>query len=272
MRKIKEINEAHNLLYDTLCYFDDFCKKNKIQYFLSNGSLLGAAKYGDFIPWDDDVDVFLFRDDYDRLMKLSDINNERFRLLCVEQIPQWRMPYAKLSCEDTVVKEGDYNFGTEVGLSVDIFPIDNWSSCSFIAKMQSLECELLKRLLVCSIGGDFSTKKTGIKRFILKMIWKAGRKIGNEELQRKLLNKANKTNCKSKYVGCRVWTSHMTGEIIPSDYFLETVYLDFRNRKFPAIGNYEDYLSKLYGKWKEELPLVKQHSNHEITVWYKDGK
>ena len=272
MKKIENIKEVHNQLYDALCYLDDFCKKNKIKYFLANGTLLGAAKYGDFIPWDDDVDVLIHRNDYDRLMKLVSINNDKYKLFCVEQVPQWRMPYAKLSCEETVVKEGEYDFGAPCGLSVDIFPIDNWSSCSFIAKMQSLESELLKRQLVCSIGGDFFTNKTGLKRFILKLIWRKGKNIGYEKLQTALLKKANKTNCESKYVGCRVWTCHSTGEVFPSDYFREVDYLEFRCRKFPTIKKYENYLSRLYGNWKEDLPLDKQHSNHEITVWYKDEK
>ena len=270
MKIISEKKEIQKLLYDALCYLDDFCTKNKIKFFLSNGTLLGAAKYGDFIPWDDDVDVLMPRSDYDRLMKMVNINNGKYRLLCVEQFPQWRMPYAKLSCEETIVKEGKYNFGVSSGLSVDIFPIDNWSSCSLIAKIQSLKSEVLKRLLVYSIGEEFSTEKTGVKRYILKLMWKKGQKMGYEKLQKALLKKANKNNCKSKYVGCRVWTCHLTREIFPADYFKETAYLDFRDRTFPAIKNYENYLSNLYGNWKEELPLDKQRSNHEITVWYKD--
>lgn len=270
MKLINDIKEIHCILYDAICYFDDFCKKHKIKYFLSNGTLLGAAKYGDFIPWDDDVDVLMFRDDYDRLMKLTDINNGEYRLFCVEQDSRWRMPYSKLSCENTVVNEGEYDFGASFGLSVDIFPVDNWHSCLLIAKCQSIESELLKRLLVCSIGAEFSTQKRGLKRCILKAIWKCGKTIGYEKLQKALLKKANNANRKSNYVGCRVWTCHLTGEIFPLNYFEETVYLDFRNRKLPAIKCYENYLSGLYGNWKEELPPDKQHSNHEITVWYKD--
>lgn len=272
MKIISEIKDVHNILYDALCYFDDFCKKNQIKYFISNGTLLGAAKYGDFIPWDDDIDILMFRDDYDRLMNLTNINNGKYRLLCTEQISLWRMPYAKLSCEDTVINEGEYNFGVSLGLSVDIFPIDNWSSCLPIAKFQSFESELLKRLLVCSIGGDFITKKTGLKRHILKLIWKAGKIIGYSKLQKALLKKATKTNIKSNYVGCRVWTNHLTGEVFPSYFFEEIVFLNFRNRKFPAIRYYENYLNSLYGNWEAELPLEKQHSNHEIMVWYKDEK
>ena len=272
MKTISEIKEIHNILFDTLCYLDDFCRKNKIKYFLSNGTLLGAAKYGNFIPWDDDVDVLMPREDYDRLVNLCDISNDRYKLLCVEQVPSWRMPYAKLSCEDTVVNEGEYNFGASVGLSVDIFPIDSWSPCSFIAKIQSFESELLKRLLVCSIGEGFSTEKTGLKKFILKAIWKNGKRIGHKRLQKALLKKASKVHSASKYAGCRMWTCHLFGEVFPAYFFNETVYLDFRGRAFPTIKYFKEYLTGLYGNWTEELPPDKQHSNHEITVWYKDAE
>lgn len=273
MNEIGGIKEIHIILYDALCYFDDFCSANNIQYFLSNGTLLGAAKYGNFIPWDDDVDVLIPRDNYDKLMKLTSINNGKYRLLCVEQVPEWRMPYAKLSCEDTIVREGEYSFGVSFGLSVDIFPIDNWSSFLHIARLQSFEGEYLKRLLVCSIGGDFRTNKTGLKRLILKTIWKQGKKIGYAKLQNALLKNAKQSNCnKSKYVGCRAWTCHLYREIFPSEFFDEIVYLDFRDRKFPAIKNYENYLNSLYGNWRAELPIDKQHSNHEIKAWYKDAE
>ena len=269
MKLVGRIEEVHDILYDALCYFDDFCKKKNIKYFLSNGTLLGAAKYGDFIPWDDDVDVLIPRDDYDKLMNMSDLSNDKYRLLCVEQISAWRMPYAKLSCEETFVKEGEYNFGASFGLSIDIFPIDNWNPCAIIANFQSFQSEILKRLLVCSIGTDFYSKKTGLKRCILKSIWFIGKHIGYERLQKMILRKARKIKFKSKFVGCRVWTCHLNGEVFPSYFFNEVLYLRFRNREFPTIKYYEAYLSNLYGNWKEELPIDMQHSNHEITVWYK---
>ena len=268
--KIDKIKDIQNILYEILCYFDNFCSENKIKYFLSNGTLLGAAKYRGFIPWDDDIDVLMPREDYDKLMHLSTINNGKYRLLCREQVAEWRMPYAKLSCEDTIIQEGDYNFGIPFGLSVDIFPIDNWNSNLCIAKMQAFCSECLKRMLICSIGGEFFTKKTGIKRLILKLIWKAGKMIGHEKLQHYMLKKTKKIK-KGKYAGCRAWTCHLGREIFPSEYFSETEFLYFREKTFPAIANYKAYLSSLYGNWEEELPIDRQCSNHEIRVWYKDA-
>lgn len=270
MRIISDIEEVHSILYNMLCYFDDFCKNNKIKYYLSNGTLLGAAKYGDFIPWDDDVDVLIPRDDYDRLVKLGNINNNEYKLLCTEANPIWRMPYAKLSYEETLVNEGDYDFGVSFGLSMDIFPIDNWSPYLPIAKIQSIHCELLKRMLIVTNGGNFSTNKHGIKKIILYAIWKVGKMLGHENVIQAIEKEATKSRkYNSKYVGCVVWTCHITKEVLHESIFNRTIYLTLRNRDFPAFGGYEKYLDNLYGKWREDLPIEQQHSNHTIKVWCK---
>ena len=272
MKVINNIKDVHCVLFGALCYFDDFCSKHGINYFLSNGTLLGAAKYKDFIPWDDDADVLMPRDDYDKLMRLSEINNDRYRLLCSEQIPEWRMPYAKLSCEDTVINEGGYNFGITFGLSVDIFPIDKWSPCLYIAKIQAFRSECLKRLLVCSIGGEFSSAQRGAKRLLLKSIWIVGKGLGYKRVRKKILQSVEKSKKrKNKYSGCLSWTCHLDKEVFPSEYFEETAYLDFCGRAFPVFKEYEHYLDNLYGDWRDELPPEKQHSNHDMKVWWKDA-
>lgn len=273
MKEINDINEIHNVLFDSLCYFDDFCSKNELKYFISNGTLLGAAKYRDFIPWDDDADILMPRKDYDRLMSLTDINNGKYRLLCKEQSPNWRMPYSKLSNDDTLIREEHYDFGVPIGLSVDIFPIDKWSPYLPIAKIQSFRCECLKRLLVCSIGGNFSTGKKGIKKIILWSMWHLGKMLGYSRIQKKLMRIAEKSKKRrSKYAGCIVWTCHLNKEIFPAELFKETTWLYIQGKKFPAMGKYESYLSKLYGDWKAELPEEKRCSNHRIKAWWNDAE
>ena len=273
MKELENIAAVQSVLFDALCYFDDFCAENGIEYFLSNGTLLGAAKYKKFIPWDDDVDVLLPRKDYDKLMKLPQINNGKYRLLSVEQVPEWRMPYAKLSCEETVLREGEYDFGVQFGLSVDIFPIDRWSSHLWIAKAQAFKSEVLKRLLVCSIGGDFQSDKRGVKRAILKTIWAFGKKMGHENVRKKILRSTERSKKRpEKYAGCISWTCHLDKEIFPAECFKEVTRLEFCGRSFPCVKNYAHYLDRLYGNWRAELPPEQQHSNHSIKVWWKDAK
>jgi len=271
MRVIDNIKVVQDVLFDTLCYLDDFCKKNNISYFLSNGTLLGAVKYGGFIPWDDDVDVIVPREDYDRLVRLAEINTDKYRLLCKEQITEWRMPYAKLSFDDTYLKEGEYNFGVELGISIDIFPIDNWCPCLYIAKIQAFRGECLKRLLVCSIGGTFNTKKKGLSKIILRLIWIIGKKIGYEYILERINKSIEKSKKREKkYVGCVSWTCHFHKDIFPANYLEKTEYTNFRGRLFPVFSEYKRYLDNLYGDWMSELPPERRCSNHDIKVWWKD--
>lgn len=271
MKELTDIKDMHEVLYDGICYFDDFCKAHNLKYFLSNGTLLGAAKYNDFIPWDDDVDVIMPRESYDRLICMTEINNAQYKLLCKEQVNTWRMPYAKLSCEKTLVREGEYQFGSDFGLNIDIFPIDNWHPCYKIAKMQSVKMEILKRLLIFSNGKEFLTRRHGATRILLHSMFIIAKLLGHKHISgmiRYYVAKSKKYT--TDYVGCVAWTCHMTNEVLHKSLFAETTELNILDRKFPTFVGYETYLDKLYGDWRSELPVDQQHSNHDIKVWWRN--
>lgn len=67
-----DFKELHNILFDILCCFDDICTKNNIPYSISGGTLLGTVRSGDFIPWDDDIDVLVFMDDVQRIKTIME--------------------------------------------------------------------------------------------------------------------------------------------------------------------------------------------------------
>ena len=131
--------------------------------------------------------------------------------------------------------------------------------------------DILKRFLICSIGGDFKTRHRGFKKVILKLIWSLGKRLGFEKISKKISRIANNSQKnKKKYVGCLVWTCHQDKEVFSSEIFANTEFVRLRNREFPAFSKYDEYLSSLYGKWRDELPKEKQHSNHDIKVWWKN--
>ena len=272
MKQIDDIKEIQKVLFDALCYFDSVCRREGITYYLSNGTLLGAVKYGAFIPWDDDVDVVLPREDYQRLVSLAEVSNGEYRLLCKEQVPTWRMPYAKLSCERTALVEGQYDFGAAFGLSVDIFPLDAWHPCRPFARCEAFLSDVRKRMLVCAIGGDFKTNKTGLKKFILKSIWRRGKRLGYARVLQKIeASVARAQKRKPTYIGCLAWCCHRENEVLPATLFQTVQEVSFCGRTFPVFSGYTSYLDSLYGNWRRELPPEQQHSNHEIKVWWKDA-
>ncbi|MBQ7792530.1 MAG: LicD family protein [Clostridia bacterium] len=269
MKPITQIREIQSILYDALTCFRTVCEQHGLTYFLSNGSLLGAVKYGDFIPWDDDADILMPREDYEKLTELF-YEEGHYRLFCEKNSPNWRLPYSKLSDTRTKCLEQGWTFGEEIGLSLDIFPIDSWHPVKWVANCQAGYMELLKRFLICTNAEGFFTEKKGIKRFILYGIHTAANWLGHKRVKQMIQNRIQKAQkYPPRYVGCVCWCCYGKGEIIPADVFWESVPVTLRGCEFSAPKGYEAYLTGLYGDWRRELPPEEQKSNHKIEVYTK---
>lgn len=270
-RVITSTAEIQDVLFELLVHFKTICDRSGLTYFLANGTLLGARKYGDFIPWDDDADIFMPREDYEKLMQLDQIQTGRFRLLSPDITPGFRIPYAKLIDTRTALEESGADFGAEMGIFLDIFPLDNWSPRLRTAKLQAMRLELLKRMLICSNQRKFLTGKTGVKRGILYLIWAAGHLAGNKRLMKKILSAAEKQNRQSSpYCGCVVWAARSGGEVLPKSIFEGAGEASIRGVSFQIPQGCDAYLTSLYGAWEQELPEAERHSNHDFKIWRRE--
>ena len=272
MKQITNINEIQDILFQNLLNFKRICEKYQLKYYLSNGTLLGAIKYKGFIPWDDDVDVFMPRDDYERLMNISDFDTGRYELLSKQKNELWKLPFAKISDRRTIQKETSADFGLESGVAIDIFPLDNWSGSYHKSLLQAQYCGLLRRFYSASLESKFSSPKVGVKRMMLYMIWLFSHVCGTDYFYHRILNEIKKGKCQklSQYKGCVVWSLYGKKEVIPQYVFEKTVNVLFRDEAFPAPAGYDKYLRSLYGDYSLDPPLDKQKSHHNIMVWWKE--
>lgn len=110
-----------------LLQLDAVCKRHGLQYSLAFGGLLGAVRHQGFIPWDDDIDVLMFRKDYERLFELGDEFSEPYFLQTPYSDPGAVFSTIRLRNSNTtwMVKEFSAE-GFNHGLGIDIFPLDNW--------------------------------------------------------------------------------------------------------------------------------------------------
>lgn len=111
---------------EMLCVFDNICKKHNLKYFLAYGTLLGAVRHKGFIPWDDDVDVVMFRDDYDKLLLLHNEFKEPLFLQHNTTDKEYCASYARIRNSNTtaISKMLQYQKMNH-GIFLDVFPLDN---------------------------------------------------------------------------------------------------------------------------------------------------
>lgn len=141
-----------------LVEFRDFCDMHHLKYSLAFGTLLGAVRHHGFIPWDDDIDVMMLREDYEKLIQLYPDNFHNTRLLAYKKDPSYIYPFMKIISTKTYVEEARTQKSAMVknlGVWIDIFPVDNIPDHP--SRMLWWWRRFLQKCFYC--------KKEGIKRF-----------------------------------------------------------------------------------------------------------
>ena len=261
MKTELSLTEIKKLAFDILKHFKMFCKENNISFYLSNGTLLGAIKYGGFIPWDDDIDVFVPREDYDRLIEIYK-NSDRYSLFSRERDPAYKFTFAKLCDMTTLKEETNIDNGVQLGVDIDIFPLD---SCS----EHILKSLVQKRISVyqkgCVLSKFISSEGKPIHK---RCVIRSCRKLGFEFFCNRLTKTIGKEMKKgTEMMSCLMWPIYGKREIIPENDFAKTIEVEFEGEKFPAPVGYDIYLRSLYGDYKKDPPIDKQKSHHQYKAY-----
>lgn len=261
------LDELKVMELDILKMFHAFCQEHNIKYFLGYGTLLGAIRYKKFIPWDDDVDVLVPREDYDRLMKLFK-DNDQYCLYAFERNEKYRFPFAKLCDRSTRLIETAYpDNGIDLGVNIDIFPLDYWDAD---IKKAREEVRRIRRYNTCL--GYMKSGKPQIKNPIRFIAWSAiiayCKMRGSAYFIRKVIKECTKPEQKgSRYMGAKVWPIWGDRGIIPTEAFADSVEIEFEGEMFPAPVGYDTYLRCLYGDYMPEPPVEKRKSHHFFKAY-----
>lgn len=265
---MKELSlpELKEIEFEILKVFHDFCVKNHLRYYLAYGTLLGAVRYKGFIPWDDDVDVMMPREDYTRFLELYE-GSDRYRMFSFESDPSALFPFAKI-CDMTTRKE-EIGFVSKIplGVDIDIFPLDYWDDNLDQAKR---EAKRISREMFC-LGLTKSRKahsKHPLKRFAKTVVMRWCKLHGGAYYVRRILKMAVRDEQRgSRYMGTKTWCVYAERNIVPSEAFAKGIEIEFEGETFFAPVGYDAYLTCLYGDYLPEPPKEKQKTHHSFRAY-----
>lgn len=261
MRRIG-LEELKLLQLDILENVHNYCVAHGITYFLSSGSLLGAVRHGGYIPWDDDIDIYMPRPSYDIFVRTY--KDENFRVRALENDPDYNLAFAKVENPKTLLKE-DYDYWVNIGVNIDVFPVDGVPNrqedrerlFTTINKYRNLHD--LKQM-------KYRKGRKWYKNLFLMLsklfIWQSPRTIAE-----KLDQSINKENQDSEYVA-NLPLGNGIKSCFPRETMSEQVDIKFENITVKTMKGYHEYLSKTYGDYMKLPPKEKQITHHTINAYW----
>ncbi len=265
MREITELNEIKRIELETMKKIHLFCSKNSIEYNLGYGSLIGAVRHKGFIPWDDDIDICMFRDDYKRFRReFPAFAKENGVFIAADDTsPLYLRTMAKVCDERTLLIEPEYQFSDPIGVFVDVFPMDGAPSNKI---NRFLHVKIIRILTLCFFSGlkkDEYFKEKSVSKRILRLFSKI---IGLKRLQRTIERISEK------------YPAQKDGFIIVNAAYQRVYkYSDFRpvhlaqfeDAEFFIPDNYDEMLTKTYGEYMKLPPEEKQVPHHVMNTFWK---
>ena len=224
--------------------FAEICAKHDIKWWLCSGTLLGAARHGGFIPWDDDIDVNMLEDDYKKLKKiLINLESDEYFFQCTETDPEYVNVFGKFRKKKNPVVTTDKRspYFKYQGVGIDIF---------FIEKSTCKAAHLAKFFYLNTQHPTQYIKNKFLRRTAIKVV-----QILNFYLLIPLARVIGLLCSKDEYHVC------LGSGFYKSKFYLKNIFplteMTFEGIKFPVPKDTDSYLRDIYGNWRE-LPTDEQ--------------
>lgn len=253
----------HKVLLDILKEIDTFCLENNIRYTITGGTLLGAIRHKGFIPWDEDADIAMPREDFERFRK-EYRSKGPYSLICGDSDDKLMALHMKLEDTRTVINEGCHKGRN--GLFVDIFPLDGMPEDVEVCRKFMRHANSVRRRLMLSQRPMFHLKDKMHDPLFAKL----EAKMHSPRYWYKKCNSLCMTYpySSSKIVGavCGVYGPK---EAFPRRIYDEITRIDFEDTQLNAIKNWDEYLSQFYGDYMTPPPERKRYGTHGIEAFVK---
>lgn len=253
-----QTKKIQQIALSSLKKFIEFCNTHNIQYCILGGTVLGAIRHKSFIPWDDDIDIGLPRNDYEKLISLAKIYPAPYKIECMEISSLYVTPFIKIFDTRTIVTENLVR-PLRRGVWIDVFPLDGTFSSKIARGWHVKLTQHFVGALVFknkSIPQSAYSKNTLLKRLLSLLPEKALIQIIRQ------LSMLIKLDSAKYFV-------NMMGLYGNKESMEKKVLLEFSTMEFCGIilkspKNPEKYLKNLYGDYKKLPPIESRVSHHDF--------
>ncbi len=249
------LSDLQQHVFKILIEYDRICRIYGLCYSLEGGTLLGAVKYKDYVPWDDDIDVIMLREDYDKFLKIAPQElPQHYFLQTYNNVKQFPLNYAKLCSNSSFISNYAYShLHMNHGLFVDIFPIDNVKLDKL--EKQSKIVSLLTGARTVKLKIKFDGKSSLMKSLCKKIVSVLPLKTINSLID-KTCKKYNNIKTDHKYEICN---RNRKFKPLNSEIYEEYIELEFRGKNFFAVKEYDLFLKSRFGEnYMSELPAEEE--------------
>ena len=263
----KELKKLQSIELEILVEFDKICKKHNLKYVLVGGTLIGAIRHNGFIPWDDDIDVSMLREDYNKFVEIQkkELNHDKYYLQSMETNDKFGLPFAKLRRKNSIYCESTNPIDkNEQGIWIDIFPIDKVSNNKILAICDFIKVFYYRNIIAFKLDFKFASK--GIKKLILDIIKFNSKFYNIDKVKKKYYKILEKHNRKNSNRVINHGGVYLLKEITDKKMFTDTIRHEFEKHKFTIPKDYDEYLTQIYGDYMQLPPKEKRVSHHLVEI------
>ena len=265
--KTISIEDARDLQVQMLHYIDHVCTQNDIEYYLFGGTMLGAIRHKGFIPWDDDIDIAVKREDYQRLLDKLEKGSEIYETMYFEKNSDYYYLIGKLVDKRTSIIEKNYKTIDALGIYIDIFPLDYLPENKIEKKKIVDKVFFYRSILYYSVFTKDQFRRASTRRkfcCILSKIYGTNRAIRKADWWCKCIKQPQ-----AKYIIDLVGMPRKD-ILVDKSVFDESIRVPFEDGEYPVPVNFDRYLSASYKNYMELPPEKDRVLKHELKAFWRE--
>jgi lipopolysaccharide cholinephosphotransferase len=261
-----DLSSIREIQLEILVFLDQFFANNSINYSIAHGTALGAIRHKGYIPWDDDIDILLSRENYNKFIILFK-ENEYYDLIHYKLDSHFISPFAKVYCKSTLLIENTIR-QPNYGVNIDVFPLDYLPKGVFREYMTFFLIKIIRFTVnLKSISSSHIKSSSNLKKIVFYGI-KTTLVIFPFSLLNLMIEwlAINKENL---FIGNLVWGMGNRDKH-SNELFSNYVSVRFENHEFSIMIGFKEYLTNLYDDYMTLPNIEDQISRHSFSAFMKE--